>query len=340
MAKEVKAFVTGATGFMGRHLVRLLLAKEVQVTCLVRNPAKAQDLEQAGACLVTGDITDRTSLAAALPGHRHVYHLAAWVQLGLRPRDEPAMRQVNVEGTRNVLEEAWKAGVERSIHCGTVGALGPSGPPGYVGDENHVHSGQFPSLYVKTKYESVQVARHLIRQGAPIIIVLPQATYGPETVELTGRQIWSIKTGRLTAIPDAPMIFGYVHVDDVAEGMWLAAKKGRIGESYILGSHLLTLAEFCETVARHLGVPPPRGRISPRLLRILSWIYENVPGGRWLLGNKPLSREEIAMSTEANFAYRSDKAARELGWKARSLDEGLPETIQWIKDNEAPFERT
>jgi dihydroflavonol-4-reductase len=247
------------------------------------------------------------------------------------------MRRVNVTGTQHVLEEAWKSGARRIIHCGTVGALGSSGPPGHVGDENHVHCGKFPSLYVKTKYEGVQLARELIRQGAPLIIVLPQAAYGPGTVKLTGRQIWNIKTSRMTAIPDAPMIFGYVHVDDVAEGMWLAVQTGRVGETYILGGQLMTLADFYQTVARHVGVRAPARRISPRVLRLLSWIREHIPGARRLFGSNPLSREEVAMSTEANFAYYSDKAARELGWKARTLDEGLPETIRWINDNETLF---
>jgi len=128
-----------------------------------------------------------------------------------------------------------------------------------------------------------------------------------------------------------------VHVDDLAEGMWRVAEKGRLGESYILGGRLMTTAAFCAAAARLLAIPPPPPRLSLRLLHVLSWVYEHVPGGRRLLSGRPLSREEVAMATEANFAYRSDKAERELAWKARPLEEGLPETIRWIDEHQEQF---
>jgi nucleoside-diphosphate-sugar epimerase len=338
MAEVLKAYVTGASGFLGSRLTDRLVRHGVTVTCLVRDPTAAAHFQRPGICLVQGDVTDRRRVAETVAGQDWVFHLAAQVQFGVPRRQEAHMRRVNVTGTAHVLEEAWQAGARRIVLCGTVGALGPSGPPGYVGDEQHPHCGRFPSLYVRTKYEAVQVARELIARGAPVIIVLPQAVYGPGSVELLGWQIWLTWKGKMTAVPDSPCTFGYVHVDDVAEGLWLAAQKGRVGESYLLGAALLTLEEFYTTVARHLGVPPPQRRLSPRLLRALAWVHDCVPGGRRLLGGRPLSREEVAMVTEGNWAYLSTKAHDELGWQARPLDEGLPETIAWIQSHDHLFQ--
>lgn len=337
MTQPTTAYVTGATGFLGRRLVPLLLDEGLKVTCLVRDPARQASALPPGVGTLRGDITDRKRIDATIGGHELVFHLAGWLEIGLSERERPRMRAVNVTGTENVLESAWKAGASRIVFCCSVGALGSSGPPGRVGDETHPHSGKFPNYYLQTKYDGHQIAKRLSAQGAPIISVLPEPAYGPGDTKFVGRQIWRTMKGLNTSIPDLPGIFGYVHGDDLVRGTRLAAEKGRPGESYILAGPLLTLAQFYETVARHLGVPAPQGRVPLKALHALSWTYHHVPGGKLLTKGMTVDRESIAM-IESNWAYSAQKARDELGWQARTLDEGLPETIAWVKAHPEVFE--
>jgi nucleoside-diphosphate-sugar epimerase len=332
-----RAYVTGATGFVGRALVPLLLRKGIEVTCLVRPGARAGAHELEGVRYVVGDITNRDQVAATIRGHALVFHLASRLEIGLPLRLRPTMRLVNVTGAVNVLEEAWSNGAERIIHCNSVGALGSSGPPGRIEDENHRHNGHFPCYYLRTKYEALQAANRFIADGAPIVNVLPQAAYGPGSVKLVGRQMWLTLTGKMTTIPDVPGIFGYIHIDDMVNGLWLAAENGRVGASYILAGPLLNLSEFYRIVATHAGVAPPRKRISAGTLRLLACVNDMLPGGESLTRGLRLTRESVAMITQANWCYSAEKARVELGWQARTLEEGVPETLEWIRSHSQLF---
>lgn len=332
-----RAFVTGATGFIGRALVSFLIRQGLEVTCLVRNPTSARGLEAEGVRLVEGDITDRARVAKTIGGHNVAFHLASWLEIGLPRAKRPAMRHVNVTGAANVLEEAWRHGVERIVHCSSVGALGSSGPPGHVGTEDHPHDGHFPCHYVRTKYEALQVARRLIAAGAPIVNVLPQPAYGPGSVKIVDKQMWLTMQGRMSAVPDVHAAYGYVYIDDVAMGLWLAAERGRIGESYILAGPLISLLRFYQLVAEHAGVAAPRKRVSARVLRFLAWANDHIPGALMLTSGPFVNRESVAMITKANWAFSAEKARRELGWEARTLEEGLPKTLGWIRSNKDLF---
>ncbi|MFQ5629874.1 MAG: NAD-dependent epimerase/dehydratase family protein, partial [bacterium] len=327
--KKQKAYVTGATGFIGGKLVSLLVQKGIEVTCLARSPERIKHLQPLGINVVTGDITDRECVAETVQGHELVFHLAAWYEIGVPQDKEEAMRRANVTGTKNVLQAAWKSGAERIVYCSTVAALGSSGPADYVADENHPHDGRFQSLYEKTKYEAHQAAKSMQKEGAPIVMVLPGAVYGPGDTSLLAQQMRIVMQKKLMGIPKVPAIYCYTHVDDVVSGIWLAAEKGKIGEEYILAGAPLTLEKFYRAIANAAGVPVPRLRLSPRMLRLSAWIYENIPGGKIVSGGLPLSREAVAMVVEANWAFSSAKAEKELGWRARSFDDGLVETLAW-----------
>lgn len=326
-----KAYVTGATGFIGGRLAQLLVEKKMEVTCLVRSPERIKHLKPLRIKVVTGDITDRERVAETIQGHDLVFHIAAWYEIGVPSGKESAMRLTNVTGTENVLEAAWKSGAERIVYCSTVAALGSSGPPDQMVDENHPHDGRFQSLYARTKWEAHQAAKGLIKEGAPITMVLPGAVYGPGDTSLIAQQMQLIVEEKVPAMPKAPGIYCYTHVDDVAAGLLLAAEKGRAGEAYILAGPALTMEEFHCIVAKQAGVKPPKFSIPSGMLRALAWIYENVPGGKIVSGGLPMSREAIAMTTQANWAFSSQKAEKELGWKARSFAEGLAETLEWMQ---------
>jgi nucleoside-diphosphate-sugar epimerase len=326
--KASDVFVTGGTGSIGRALVRHLRTRGLTVTCLTRRSGGSTE---PGVLYVQGDVTDHASVRRSIQGHRIVFHLAAHFELGVLCRDALRMELTNVEGTRTVLEEAWRAGAVKVVHCSSIGALGSSGAPGTVADERHPHDGRFQSAYVRTKHEGHRVARELADGGAPITIALPGAAYGPGVESILTRQIRSILAGRMIAAPGVSGIHSYTYIDDLVEGLCRASEAGTIGEEYILAGQPVQFADFCRTVARVAEVPPPRVWISPAILRLLSWIHAWAPGGKRLLGKWPLSREEVAMIADANWAVSSEKARRELGFQARTLSEGLPPTLRWIR---------
>ena len=326
-------FLTGAAGFIGAHLAELLLRKDCAVTCFIRDTRRIGHLADLPVRIVEGDVRDRVRVAEVIRGHDWIFHLAAWFQIGVPPSAEAEMRTVNVAGTRNVLEEAWKAGASRIVYGSTVGALGSSGPIGKVGDENQPHDGRFQSLYVKTKHEAHRAAQALIRDGAPITIVMPEAVYGPGDRGIVARQMALLMAGKMTAIPDVPGIYCYTHVDDTVDGYWRAAERGRIGREYILAGQALTLAEFYGVVARQAAVPAPARRIPVRALRAMAWAAECIPGAQSLIGGRPINREAISMIADANWHFSAERAKTELGWSVRRFESGLDETLAWIRSS-------
>jgi dihydroflavonol-4-reductase len=253
-----RVYVTGANGFLGRALVRLLVNRGLEVTCVVRDTRKAEYLKTLPVRVVEADVRNREQIRQSIAGHSLVFHLAAWVKFGIDSKQAETMRAVNVTGTRNVLEEAWLSGAERIVYCSTIGALGSTGPAGRLGNEDQLHDGNFQCVYVKTKREALLEAEDLAARGAPIVLVFPNATYGPGDTGIIAQQLLVALQGRMTAVPDAPGIYCYTHVDDIAQGLWLAAQKGGIGERYVLAGTPLELAEFYAKVAAKAGIAPPR----------------------------------------------------------------------------------
>lgn len=334
-----RVYITGANGFLGRALVRLLVNQGLDVTCVVRDARKAEYLKALPVQLVEADVRDREMIGQTIAGHSLVFHLAAWVKFGIDQKQADTMRAVNITGTRNVLEEAWRNGAERIVYCSTIGALGSSGPAGRMGNEDQLHDGNFQCVYVRTKYEALLAAKDLAARGAPIVLVFPNATYGPGDTGIIAQQLLVALQGRMTAVPDVPGIYCYTHVDDIAQGLWLAAQRGRIGEGYLLAGAPLELVEFYKKVATLAGIAPPRRRIPVWLLRTMARVLDAIPGGRAIANGRPLNREAVAMITEANWAFSAAKAESELGWHARTLDEGLEETLNWVRRNQAVVAR-
>jgi dihydroflavonol-4-reductase len=329
-------FVTGATGFIGGHLAELLLQKGCVVTCLARDPQRIGRLADLPVRIVEGDIRDRRRVAQVIGGHEWVFHLASWFQIGVPRSAEAEMRDTNVGGTQCVLEEAWKAGASRIVYGSTVGALGSSGPLGRVADEAQLHDGRFQCLYVKTKHEAHRAARALIRDGAPVTIVMPEAVYGPGDRGIVAQQMALLMAGKMTAIPDVSGVYCYTHVHDTVDGYWRAAEHGRLGREYILAGQALTLAEFYEAVARRAGVAAPARRIPVRVLLAMAWAAEIVPGVQSLTAGRPIHREAISMIAHANWHFSAERAKTELGWSARPFEDGLDETLAWIRSSVSP----
>ncbi len=330
-----RIYLTGATGFLGSHLLKLLIEKGDKITCLVRSPEKLKHINTPNVTIIKGDITDRDSIKKSIPGHNLVFHLAAWLAVGVKHSEYDMMRRVNVEGTQNILEEANAVGVKKIINCSSVAVLGPSGPVGSTIDESKritLQDNKFYSYYESTKREAYLSSCELIKERFPIMNILPGFIFGPGDNNIVTQQIVSIINRTLIGIPIAQCAFSYVHVKDVAEGFLLASEKGRIGEDYILSGEIMPTHDFLCLAAKEANVKMPKLRLPLILIRLLTWIYENIPGGKVISRDIPLSKEMNNFIKE-NWAYSSKKSVEELEWKYRSVKEGLVDTVKWIKEN-------
>lgn len=320
----MKAFVTGGTGFIGQRVVQLLIDRGYEVTCLTRHPEDATDLRALGATVVEGDIADPDSMRQSMAGSDVVFHMAGWYEIGLPPSAAKRMQKINVEGTKNVLGLAVELDIPKIVYTSTAFVLGDT--HGKVVDETYQRDSPFLSAYDETKSKAHQVAERLIDQGAPIIIVMPAAVYGPGDHSMLATFLRLLLRRMLPVMPAADTGFSLVHVDDVARGHVLAAEEGRIGESYILGGEIMTAGDAFQVVARMAGVPAPlllldSGVLTP-LRPIANWLEK-------LVSLPALLSSESLSTLGSTWLAESNKAERELGYTYRSLEEGMAETITW-----------
>jgi nucleoside-diphosphate-sugar epimerase len=317
----MKAFVTGATGFLGGRLVDRLRQRSDTVICLVRSPEKANGLDGQGCTLVQGDLQAREAMEEAMRGCDAVFHLAADYRVGVRDDVRESMERTNVEGTRNVLDAAAAAGVPRIVYVSTVAVFGNT--HGEVIDESFEHPGRsFTSKYEETKWRAHLVAKEKAAAGAPIVIVQPGAIYGPGDKSAMGEQLSQAATGKLPAVAFPKLGLNMVHVDDVVEGLLLACEKGEQGQSYVLGGEITTLRGALETAAAAAGRKPPRFNVPTGFLKALTPFGPLVGKA---MGAPPNLRELITTSDGVTFWATDDRARRELGYSPRDMRTGLAE---------------
>jgi nucleoside-diphosphate-sugar epimerase len=317
----MKYFVTGATGFIGSRLVRGLVERGDEVTALVRDPGRAEDLKGPGVTLVRGDITDRASLRTPMEGADGVFHLAAWYKIGVK--DRGAAEKINVEGTRNVLETMRDLGIRKGVYTSTLAVF--SDTRGKLVDETYRFEGRHLSVYDRTKWRAhYEVALPMIREGLPLVIVQPGVVYGPGDHSEVGKALELYLKKKLPLIPTRTA-FSWAHVDDVAEGHLLAMDKGRPGESYILAGPAHTMAEALGTAEALTGIRASRLHAPPWLMRANSMLVKPL---EWVLPLPPAYTSE-GLRVAAGTTYIGDnaKARRELGYHPRPLKEGLRETL-------------
>lgn len=319
----MKAFITGATGFIGGRVARKLRERGDEVVALVRSPAKAGRLSELGCTLVEGDLSSQDAIAGGLEGCDAAFHVAAVYKVGIPKSEHDAMREANVRGTERVLDAATAAGVGRIVYVSTVGVFGNT--HGKVVDESYRHPGDgFLSCYEETKYQSHQVALDRIQKGAPVVIVQPGGVYGPGDHSELGNMIDQMRTGKLKLLMFPELGFNLVHVDDVAEGIILAHDAGKTGQSYILGGQIATMRELVGKVAEFSGRKAPT-RAMPTALMKLSIPIGPLVGK--LMGFPPNLGELIKTSDGVTYWASDAKARAQLGYRPRDLDTGLRETV-------------
>ncbi len=323
-----RALVTGATGFVGSHLARTLLAAGHRVRCLVRPSSDRRRLSGLDLEVATGDLRRPDSLAPARGGVDTLYHCAADYRLGLR--DPRELYETNVVGTENVLLAAARAGVRRVVFTSSVGALGLGRGRTPADETTPVSIERVAGAYKRTKYQAEQVALRWAARGLGVVVVNPSTPVGEGDWKPTptGRIVVDFLNGRLPAYVDTGL--NLVDVRDVAAGHLLAAERGRLGERYILGHRNLTLREMLEILGRAAGLPAPRLRL-PHLVPLSAALAEEALSR--LVGRTPrLSLEAVRMSTHFMY-FDAGKAVRELGLPQSPVEAALARAVDWYREN-------
>ena len=313
----MRAFVTGATGFVGGRLAARLRERGDEVVALVRDPGKAGRLRELGCWIVEGDLSLRSALAAAMEGCDAVFHVAAIYRNGVPRSKSDELFAANVTGTENALDAAVGAGVGRIVHVSSNVAFGDT--RGEVVDETYEPpAGQYVSLYHETKALAHRVARDRIAQDAPIVIVQPGGIYGPGDHTEIGGMLERGVRGKVVVLPFGGVGLNWVFVDDVVEGILLAHDRGRVGESYVLGGEIGTLRHAVE---KSFAAGGHRARIVP----VPTWVVRLATPLGPLRG---LSIADlVSASNGVTYWGRDDKARSELGYAPRDLESGLREAF-------------
>jgi nucleoside-diphosphate-sugar epimerase len=259
----MKYFVTGATGFIGGRVVRLLIQSGHQIVALVRTPEKAKDLLDLGVAVHPGDIVDQESMRKPMAGVDGIFHLAAWYKIGAS--DKRMAEKINVDGTRNVLELMRELQIPKGIYTSTLAVF--SDTKGQIVDETFRNGRDWLSEYDRTKWLAhYEVAEPMMKTGLPLVIVQSGLVYGPGDTSPVRETLVQYLKGKLPVTPQRTA-FCWAHVDDVAAGHLLAMAKGKPGESYIIAGPPHTLQEAFEIAERITGVKAPKLHPSPGMLR-------------------------------------------------------------------------
>ncbi len=321
--------VTGATGFVGGHVARLLADRGCPVRVLVRPSSDLRGVARLRAERVTGDLQDPASLERAVAGCDTVFHVAADYRLWTP--DPSQLYRSNVDGARNLLEAARRAGVRRVVYTSTVGCIGVKGD-GTSGDEDSpVRLQDMTGHYKRSKFLAEQLALEYARAGLPVVVVNPTAPVGECDWKPTptGRIILDFLLGRMPAYVDTGL--NLVDVRDVALGHLLAAERGRSGERYILGGRNLTLREILEMLAGLSERPAPRVRIP----YAAAWVFGAASTAfAHMTGREPRAPLEAVRMARKKMFVRTEKAERELGFRPGPVEEALSRAIEWFRRNQ------
>ncbi len=326
----MRVFLTGATGFIGSHVARALLAHGHEVRALVR-PGRPMPFENPALATANGDVRDRSSIDSGIIGCDAVVHVAALYAFW-RPDPAP-LRDINVTGTRNVLDAAIAAGTKRIVYTSTVATVRFNADGTPADESSFAGPADLVGAYKRTKYEAERIARRLAAQGAPIVIVNPTAPVGPGDVRPTptGQVIVDFLRGAMPAYVDTGL--NLVDVADVAEGHALALERGTPGERYILGNAggNVTLREMLEMLAKASGRPAPTRRM-PYGLALAAAYVDHVVEGMLLRRAPRIPLEGTRMAAKPMWVDPA-KAVRELGLPQSSVEGAIGAAVGWFTEH-------
>jgi nucleoside-diphosphate-sugar epimerase len=278
-------------------------------------------LKALGVEMHAGDITDRETLKAPMTGVEGVFHVAAWYKVGVK---EPLADRINVDGTRNVLQCMRALEIPGGVYTSTVAVF--SDTKGAVPDETYRYEGPHLSEYDRTKWIAhYRVALPKIEDGLPLSIVMPGLVYGPGDTSGMRTALVDLLRGRLPMTP-ARTAFCWAHVEDTARGHILAMEKGKPGESYLITGPRHTFEQAFDLAARIARVRAPMIHPGPHTMRAMSQLMKGV--GRFVKLPPAMQPEALRVLAGTTYFGANDKAVRELGFTARSLEEGFAQTLE------------
>jgi len=325
----MKAFVTGATGFVGSHVARALAEQSADLRLLVRAHSDLRNIEGLNAERVIGDLRQPASLEKAIAGCEVVFHVAADYRLWVR--DPEQMYKANVEGTGAILSAAKKNGVRRVVYTSSVATMGFTAN-GHPADENSpVSLENMIGPYKRSKFMAEQVALEAGRSGMDVVVVNPTTPMGERDIKPTptGRIVVDFLKRKFPAYVDTGL--NLVDVRECARGHVAALEKGRSGERYILGGENLTLKQILDKLAAITGLPSPKVKV-PYLMALATGVVDELVTGR-ILGREPRATIDAVRMGRKKMFVTSAKAERELGWKPAPVDEALRRAVDWFREN-------
>lgn len=327
MAINDDVLVTGASGFLGSAVMRQALARGFRVRVLVRPQSPRTNLAGLPVEVAEGDMRDPAAMAAALRGMRYLFHVAADYRLWAP--DPEAIVRTNVDGTLAVMEAAQQAGVERVVYTSSVATLRVAGAQGPVDETAPLTPHEAIGAYKRSKVLAERVVEKLVAErGLPAVIVNPSTPIGPRDVRPTptGRIILEAASGKIPAFVDTGL--NLAHVDDVAEGHFLALERGRTGERYILGGEDVMLQQMLRDIAGLCGRRAPTMQLPRWPLYPLAHAAEAVAR---FSGKEPFITVDGLNMSKYRMFFTSEKARRELGYAPRPYRDGLRDALEWFR---------
>jgi dihydroflavonol-4-reductase len=324
-----KVLVTGAAGFIGSHVARLLVEQGRQVRALVRPGEDTRNLDGLPIEKVTGDILHPAQVADAMSGCDTVYHLAAIYAVWAL--DQNLLYDVNVTGSANVLKAALAHGVKKVVYTSSIAGIGLAEKGELANEDTPWNYGWYANAYIQSKFEGQLVAQKYAREGLPLVIVNPAFPFGEQDIAPTptGKLILNVLNGLIPGYIDGGI--NVIDVRDVAAGHLLAEKKGQQGRMYILGNRNVTIREFYQLVGQASGIPAPDRRIPTSLVYASAVVYEAI--ANWVTHRPPpITLKSVAVSTRKMF-FDTRRAETELGLRAAPIEEALERSISWFREN-------
>ncbi len=324
----MKTLVTGATGFLGSHVARQLVECGEDVRVLARPSSDVRALEGFRSERVVGDLRDAASLERALAGVSRIYHVAADYRLWAR--DPREIYESNVVGTRNLLDAARRAGVEKFVYTSTVATVAVPRTGELPNETTSSSVDEMIGHYKRSKFMAEQCALRAADEGLPVVIVNPTTPVGPGDWKPTptGKIIVDFLNGRMPGYVDTGLNF--VPVEDCARGHLLAAERGRVGERYILGGVNLTLKNMLDILAGIAGRPSPQWKF-PHALAYAAGCVDTAVSR--VLGREPRIPLEGVRMARHNMFVDASKAGRDLAFVPGPVEAAIQRAVAWYESN-------
>lgn len=325
----MKTLVTGTTGFIGSAIIRELIHDGRDVKALVRKSSDLRNIQDLDVETVIGDLRDKDSLTSALKGCDRLYHTAAYYSFW--SRDKNLIYDINVQGTRNILESALELEIPKVVYTSTVGCIGLSRNGRPSGEETPIDPATLCNDYKLSKYQAENIALEFARKGLPVVIVNPSTPVGPRDIKPTptGKLVLDFLNRKMPAYLNTGL--NLVDVRDCARGHILAEAKGKIGQRYILGNKNMSLQEILLTLEKITGIKAPTVKMPYWVAFMAGWVCEKFSDH--VTGKPPAVPLGGVKMAKYLMYFDASKAVRELGLPQNPVENALREAVDWYQSN-------